>query len=219
MSLGSFLSALLADGRVQVAGDDRLPDEDFHRADELLAAFEREYRDDLPGTPPPISPPAARYGAVMLYRICQYLVFRDVATETIHHELGRALDEPLSPPVHYSVDLTFRFLPDAVKLCRGIAEGDPLVEEITRLGNRWPLSSVGMEECGEGPVDTFVDDPCLLRLYVDRIIARKDLGRLADPCVRAEAVRVLGGFPELAPEIADAVGATGGTVGQKEVTQ
>ena len=61
----------------------QLPEEECREADQLIADFERRYREDLPGTPPPLSRPAAHYGAVVLYRACQFLVFREV--DAGHH--------------------------------------------------------------------------------------------------------------------------------------
>jgi hypothetical protein len=209
MGLCSFLSALFADGRVRVADVDSPLDDEFGDAEQLLVDFEREYRDDLPGNPPPISLPAARYGACTLYRACQFLVYRDVDQPAIRQVLGRELDQPRCPSVDYSVDVTLRMLPDAVRLARAAASGDPLVEELVRLANQWPLSSVGIQEAGVGSIDTFAEDPCLLRLYVDRVIARRDVKRLADDRARAVAAQAIGAFDELAPGVATALVETG----------
>lgn len=215
MGLAPFLSALFADGRVHVAAGDPAPT-DTKRADMELAgtdqvdaellAFERDRRDDLPATPPAVELEAARYGALMLYRACQFLVFRDVDPETIQHELSREITGSLSPSSHYSVDLTLRYLPDVVRLACGASEEDPLVTELIRLSGQWPLSAVGISGAEAGDATAIVSDPCLLRLYVDRIIARQDLGRLNDEQVRAAAAQAIGAFPQLAPAVSAALG-------------
>ena len=97
MGLGAFLSALFADGRVRVASVESPLDDEMDRADELLVDLECAYRDDLPGHPPPLSLPAARYGAGMLYRACQFLVNRDIDPLDIRRELERKLDQPRCP--------------------------------------------------------------------------------------------------------------------------
>jgi hypothetical protein len=75
------------------------------------------------------------------------------------------------------------------------------VTGLTELARRWPLSSVGVKGLEGLDVSSFVGDPALLQLYVDRIIERADQSRLTDPRVN-EAVRTaLGGYPELAPAI------------------
>lgn len=205
MALVSFLTGVFADGRARVGNDAELPEPRLREATALLQTFEREYRDNLPGTPPQVDPSAALYGAVTLYRVCQFLVFRDVEAKTIQTLLNRDFKQPHTAAVHYSVDLTLRFLPDAFKLTAGKASGDPLLNELVALANRWPLSSVGMPDVDDAKADEFVDDPCLLRLYADRIIAKSDLTRLNHPRVKLEVERAIGSFPELAPTIAESL--------------
>jgi hypothetical protein len=188
-----------------VASPDSAWDDEIVDAGRLLAEFEREYRDDLPGTPPPLSLPAAVYGARMMYRACQFLAYRDIGAEVIRQELSQPIDQPIDSPVHYSVDVTLRFLPDAVRLVRAAASGDQLGDELVRLANHWPLSAVGIDGAEAGNLDTLVADPCLLQMYVDRILARGDVSRLADDRVKQVAARTLGAHPELAPAIAAAL--------------
>jgi hypothetical protein len=205
MSITSFLEALFADGRVRVGPENSFANGELRNVDDLLLGFERVYRDDLPGSPPPLSLAAARHGAILLYRICQFLVFRDLDGDTIHRELNRDLQEKLSPSVHYSVDLILRFLPDAMKLARAKSSDDPLVSESIRLAKRWPLSSVGIVQPEQAVLDTFIEDSCLARLYVDRILARGALELLADDRVRGEAECAIGAFPELAFNVAEII--------------
>jgi hypothetical protein len=104
--------------------------------------------------------------------------------------------------VHYSVDLTFRYLPDLVRIARTAASDDPLVGALRTWCRRWPLSSVGVAQLGEIELGPIAKSAGLMQMYVDRIIAREDLDRLAGGPAR-EAVRgTLGMYPELAPKIA-----------------
>ena len=205
MGIESFLSSLFQDGRVRVANEDPSDDE-LARVDDLLADFERQYRDDLPGTPPPVYRPAARFGAATLYCVCRFLALRDIDAAAIERALRAEPDLPRSPVSDYSVDLTLRFLPDVYRLAVAAAPGDPLAAEIVRLARRWPLSSVGIPAAEDAEAGTLFDDPCLGRLYVDRIIARRDSGRLNDPRVRAMVTASLGMYPDLAPDIARVCG-------------
>ena len=177
MSLGRFLSALFADGRVSVGESVALDETDVEGADRLLADEERRWRDEMPGAAPAYCGQAARHGAIVLYRACQFVVFRDMEADFIGQELDRDVGQRLSPSVHYSVDLTLRFLPDVVRLARGRSEEDPLVGHLIRLAGKWPLSAVGIEGAMEHEVATLVEDGCLLRLYADRIVAAR--GRAA----------------------------------------
>ena len=55
-------------------------------------------------------------------------------------------------------------------------------------------------------VDALAEHPCLLQMYVDRVIAVRDWPRLADTRVREAAQAAVGLYPDLAPEFARALG-------------
>jgi hypothetical protein len=141
----------------------------------------------------------------MLQRACQAVAFRDLGEAEIAGALGTACPGDDSPATHYSVDLTFRYLPDLLKLARSASEGDPLVSRLARWAGQWPLSSVGIAGAKPGRVEAIAGHPCLLWLYVDRIMARRDTSRLVDPRVRDCVRESLGMFPELAPEMVSAL--------------
>ena len=165
------------------------------------------------GLPPSFLLEAAHYGAEVLYTACQLLVFREVDAATIQQVLGRAWPGPDSPSTHYSVDLTLQYLPDVVRLAHGASAEDPLVTDLIKLAGRWPLSAVGIAGAEEGDVRAIVSDAGLLRVYVDRIIARRDFHRLANERVRDIALEAVGAFPELAPEVARVLGVSDLVVG------
>jgi hypothetical protein len=56
-------------------------------------------------------------------------------------------------------------------------------------------------------IDGFADHPALVMLYVDRVIARRDVSRLLDRRVRQRIQQALGMYAELAPELAAALDA------------
>jgi hypothetical protein len=103
------------------------------------------------------------------------------------------------------VDLTFRCLPSLVKMARSAAPSDPLLTHLARWAVEWPLSSVGMAVAGAIEIGPWTSDPCLLGLYVDRVIARGDASRLTNLQVREAVQQALGLFPELAPKMAAAI--------------
>ena len=137
----------------------------------------------------------------MFYRACQFVAFRDADEEVIAKTLTMACPEGEPPAVHYSVDLTFRFLPSLVKLAQSAAQDDPLLMHFDRWAMAWPLSSVGMTVPGPVQISPWTHDPCLLGLYVDRVIARGDATRLGDPIVREAVQQAIGPFSELAPKL------------------
>jgi hypothetical protein len=207
MGLNSFVAELFDRGQVRIAAGEAPSGEELSRTRELLVEFEKAYRLDLPGDPPELSLEAALWGATRLYRTCQFLVFRDLGAETIERELSVRCPGRANPATHYAVDLLFRFLPDAVKLARVASRDDPLVERLMLWAREWPLSSVGVAEVGPVKIDGFASDACLLALYVDRIIARRDTARLDDMRVRDGVRQALGLFSDLAPDVAKAIAA------------
>ncbi len=198
MELVDFVRTLLADGRVLVADIDVGTDNVGDDVVEQLVAFEAEYRQDLFGTPPPLSRRSAVCGMVALYQACRFLIYPQHDQQRVRQAFKIRWEKRCNASVHYSVDLTLRFLPDVVQRARRQAERSVLIDELLRLGGRWPLSSVGIEGVVPADVETLVAHPCLLQLYVDRIIARRDLARLNHPAVREAAERAWGMFPELA---------------------
>ncbi len=210
VTLSEFLNCLFTEGRVRVPRLAEISDKELRAADEVLSAFEQEYRQELPATPPPVHPPAARWAATMFYRACQFVAFRDAGEEIMARTMTVACPHGDPPSVHYSVDLTFRYLPGLVKLARSASQRDPLLTHLARWAVEWPLSSVGMAVIGPVQIGPWARDPCLLGLYVDRVIARGDAVRLSDRHVREAVQQAVGLFPELAPKMA-AAAANGAT--------
>ncbi len=202
VTLLEFLNCLFTDGRVRVPGLAEISDQELRAADGVLSAFEQEYRQELPATPPPVYLPAARWAATMFYRACQFVAFRDAGEGIMARTMAVPCPQGNPPSVHYSVDLTFRYLPDLVKLAQSAAQRDPLLTHLARLAVEWPLSSVGMRLTGPVEIGPWTNDPCLMGIYVDRVIARGDASRLTNLHVREAVQQALGLFPELAPKMA-----------------
>jgi hypothetical protein len=201
MSAVGFIHDLHDAGRVRVAPWGEIPD-DVPTAVRMLDATART---DLPGRPPPLHAATATWAFGLMYRAAQALIYRDVDEPTVRAALRVACPAPPSPTVCYSADLCFRVLPDLVSLARGLADEDPLLEELLALAARWPLSSVGVKGLPEVEVTAFIGDASLRKVYADRIIGCGDVARLADLQARRAVREALGAFPELAPAIAGAL--------------
>ena len=198
MSALDFVQSLADTGRVIVppALD---PPADLEPAVRMLDDMARA---DLAFEAPPLIPAAAQWALTLLYRGCQALVYRQIDAAAVSDGLSQPCPEKPSPAVHYSVDLSFRFLPDLFKLSRGVAREDPLVEGLLALGTQWPLSSVGIGEIEVAEIDSFFFDPCLRSLYIDRIIAREDHSRLNHSGVRQAIREALGAYDDFSPKLA-----------------
>jgi hypothetical protein len=202
MSLRLFLTGLWTSGQATVGAYAPLNTSELDEARSTLAELEASARLELPGQPPPFDPAAAVWAAVRLYRAAQLAVFRDLGEEVVKSELSGPCPYPLTPAVHYAVDLTHRYLPGLLALAKRAARNDPLVDRLHEWGRSWPLSSIGIPNLGPVDIAGFAEDPCLLRVYADRILAAGDAERLADPRA-AEAVRAAVGIhSELAGKLA-----------------
>ncbi len=197
-----FFESLFSEGRVHLSAATRPSPADVNAASEWILAFEPDYRRTLAGTPPAPDVAAVGWAARGFFRAAQLLVARNIGSEQVLADLSVPCPARPEPAVCYGVDLTWRFLPDLVRLARAASQNDPLVERLLAWCGEWPLSSVGVPGVTAGPLDGFVADPALRMLYVDRIMATGDVSRLNDRRVQEAARSALGAFPRLAPVIA-----------------
>lgn len=164
---------------------------DRELAVQILEAFEREYRLELPGVAPPLDMETALWAAERFLLACQFYVFRDVDRELVlaalpselPTELPAKLPAERRPATHYAVDLVFRFLPDLSRMAAAADPRDVLLSVLKQWGEQWPLSSVGMERVDptQLDLDPILSDACLSILYVDRVVAARDRSRAGDP--------------------------------------
>ena len=153
----AFVQSLLDTGRVKVPpGGEPLDD-----VDEAVAELDRAARTDAAFEPPALAVPVAAWALTTVYRAAQALVFREIDADAVRQMLAVPCPLPPSPSVHYSADLSLRYLPDLLALARGIAPDDPLVTGLTTLAQSWPLSSVGVPAAADADPTPFLDHPSL----------------------------------------------------------
>jgi hypothetical protein len=95
-------------------------------------------------------------------------------------------------------------------LVERLAADDPLADYLRQIGAEWPLSSVGVKGLSIASIDPFIDQPGLRQLYVDRILATGDTGRLSDARVALAARTALGAHAGLSPAVASELGIVAG---------
>lgn len=206
--LSQFLADLWRGQPVRVGRPEPVAESDMQAALGELVQLEQEYRLELPGQPPVLegeTAEAAAWALVSLYLACSLAVYRDFGEDQIAKLLGKPEPDAKLAATHYGVDLTFRFLPEVLKLAKGAAADDPLVKWLHGWAGNWPLSSVGITGVEVDP-SSLCQSPCLLGLYVDRILATSDESRLDDPVVREAVAAAIGDYGELSPKLAAAVG-------------
>jgi hypothetical protein len=192
VTLSQFLERLFEDGRVMVSAPQPLPADELQAAEGTLAALDAVYRLDLPGEPPPLAMTAARWAAASLFHACQFVAFRNAGEEMIAAAFVAPVPTAESAALNYSVDLTFRFLPDLMRLARSDAENDPLLGYLRQWAVDWPLSSVGIPDVAPSSIEPIVNHRCLMNIYCDRIIARNDRSRRGDPRIEEAVAQALG---------------------------
>lgn len=201
----SFLRQLFADGVVRVGDPDEPINTQRDAALDCLKEAELLYRADFPGEPPKLDERVALWAAELFYRACQLVVHRELGKANIIAAFADPCPGPLTASAHYSVDLTWQFVSDLYRLSGHIAPGDPLLNAIEQFVQAWPLSSVGVSQAPVALSSEIAAHPGLLQLYVDRILAARQLSRLDDPRVRVAAQAALGLHAHLAPDLASAL--------------
>lgn len=198
MGLGSFVRDLRESRPVRISGPDGASDADLG---EELAEMEAIARQHLPGPAPDWSPVWAEWAFRDLYLLTRALGRRgpNVLPSPLPLDEGTGR----TPVIAWSVDLAFRHLPALAELAdRGSSPG--LRRALEERGRAWPLSSVGMSGLEPGScTPDFAEHPTLLRLYVDRILARRDFSRAEPPSVRQGLGVALGDRRELCTELYD----------------
>jgi hypothetical protein len=202
MTLPAFLQTLQRAGRVQIETAALPEGAEREAARPVLRELDARVRLEFPGEAPPLQAEAALWGAVQLYRACQFLVHRETSAALITETLATPCPWPLEAPVTYALDLTFCHLGSVLRLARGLSPEDPLVAGLQDLASRHPYSSVGIPDTAPVEPGPFLEHPGMLQVYTDRILQARDLERLHHPAVRAAADRTLGAHPELCPEAA-----------------
>jgi len=212
MSFARFLEALRGDGAVRLADATPPRPAEVEAARPRLAELLAETSAEWPGPLPPAEPAATAWAAELLYRGAQALAFRDVEADVVAGALARPCPAPPGPAAIHSADAFLRYVPELLRLARGVAPGDPLVRGLLDVARAWPLSSVGArgldpERLDEEQLAAIAAHAGLRRRYVDRILATDDVARLGPGPVREAARAALGGHPELAPAVARALAA------------
>lgn len=204
MRFVDFLGRLLLDGRAEVPGRLGPLDAGERQAGgEFLVDFEVQYRATLPGTPPRLNVAAAVWAAERFLQACQFLVLRELPAEAMDDLWA---EDPWGgsgeSEVHYSVDLSYRFLPDLWRQARIASTADPLLVHLLGWSVQWPLSSVGVADVRGFDLAPIQRSPSLVTMYVDRIITRRDHQRLTEPRTRQWIGESLGMHSHLAGELA-----------------
>jgi hypothetical protein len=116
---------------------------------------------------------------------------RDLGEEAVNGLLT-PYNDVISPEAILSVDLSFRYLPNLMGLAKGLAPEDVLVKRLREAAVQWPFSSVGMKMDEELNIDVIMNNTCVRRAYIDRIITARDIKRCNNTQVNEYIQEALG---------------------------
>jgi hypothetical protein len=193
MLLTAFLYDLLTTGAVTLAGQPGpFESADLRAAEAKLRAYHAEDALELPHAAPAFDAAAARWAAQLLYHTVQLALLRELDEAVIGQCLTDFAGE-ITPEATYSADLTLRYLPDLLRLAKGLAPGDALVARLLALARQWPFSFVGTAPDAMEAEAAVLAHPALRQAYLDRIIRLKDRARAGQPHLVPLVQAALGG--------------------------
>ena len=193
MSISLFAQNLFESGTAH-AGTWNDQDKDSEALEAIVQQAHLRARTEAAYVPPELDVAAAVWSLKVLAWGCSVFVDRTEVDTDLPKSLVEQEPKGQSPAEHWSVDLGFRFLHSLIVRCRRIGPYDSLVEQLTSVGTRWPLATVGLNtEVNSSKLELLLSDHCLRSMLVDRVVERND-EQLAE-------------HPLLTPHIARAVGA------------
>lgn len=194
MQLVQFIQDIIQQGKVTVDGQvTPFSDEDKQAATQRLREYYELQKQELTATVPAFDGPAAIWAAGFLYRAVQLVMLRDLGDEVVN-KLLTPYDGAVTPEAVLSVDLSFRYLPNLVGLAKGLAPEDVLVKRLHEAAVQWPFSSVGMKVEGDFNLDVILNNTCVRRSYIDRIITARDIKRSNNPQIKEYIKEELGDY-------------------------
>lgn len=192
MQLEQFIQDIFQQGKVTVdANVTPFTDEDLQAATQRLLEQYDHQKLELTATVLAFDATAAVWAAGYLYRAVQLVMLRDLGEEAVN-SLLTPYEGAVSAEAVLSVDLSFRYLPNLMGLAKGLAPEDVLVKRLKDTAVQWPFSSVGMTLEEELNIEVIMNNACVRRSYIDRIITARDIKRCSNPQVNEYIQEALG---------------------------
>ncbi|MEM9941260.1 MAG: hypothetical protein AAF939_06685 [Planctomycetota bacterium] len=143
-----FVNDLMSGGSLKMPRLKPWKVDELQQTEQVLVDLELDYRNSLPGLPPPFAADWAVWASQALFRVVQFYTFREYPDREVIEELKNtsevAPESGRDSSAHYSVDFLFRFIPDLWNLIRLRDGSDPLLLIVQQWAIQWPLSSVGI---------------------------------------------------------------------------
>lgn len=166
--------------------------EDEQLVTEFLGIEYETENINYPFTAPPFNAAAALWAAKTTYTFGQLILYRE-HTEIILPQLLPAYEGTLDAGSILSADLCLRFLPELIPVIRNIDSEDSLLQLLKDLLKQWQYSAIGYEvNATNADLFAVTENDCLLQLYADRVIAKKDMQKAMQPVVLQKIKASLG---------------------------
>lgn len=164
---------------------------------EATGYLQEEYRKEsleYPYSAPPFDPAAALWAAKTMNMAAQLLLYRENKPEDLE-SFFPAYEKEINGSAMLSADLCLRFLPGTVKEMKLIDSMDSIILLLERILIQWHYSGISYPLDPEKPdLQTVTNDPCLLQLYLNRILHYKNIKLALHPLFRERISANLGLF-------------------------
>lgn len=198
--LSTFIDQLHADGIVAVMSTGPSVESDLRDLEAALTrACDRAVLDAPAGMPTADRQSTCRAFAV-LYDLCRFVINRHLLIESLTAAAVPWDSSAATSEQVFGVDVAFRHLHAVHRQAAERNQRDPLVQQLLLHARAWPLAAVGIPGTGDDP-GTLLEHAGLRALYIDRLIARGDVGRARHPRVLPHLRAALGAFPALVPAL------------------
>ncbi len=159
--------------------------------------LEQKYENEslnYPFDAPPFDKEAATWAAKTIYYAAQFLAHRGEEPKNLHQFFGDFKGE-LTPSVLISADVSLRFLPFIIKELEYIDFDDWLVKLLKTQLEKFPYTTIGHDldiELKEEKLAKLFQNDCFRTLYIDRVIAQKDISLTAHKIIHENVAIHLG---------------------------
>jgi MoxR-vWA-beta-propeller ternary system domain bpX4 len=167
-------------------------DEDVQLVTDFL---EIEYEAEVlnaPNNAPLFDAKAAVWAAKMIYTACQLILYRENKEDELP-SLFPSFDHAINAGTIFSADLCLRFLPQVITETKHIDPDDKLINILEAILKQWHFSSIGYNlKTADLNFEIIFGNECLQKLYVDRVIEKKDTAKAALPNIQEKVKEIFG---------------------------
>lgn len=139
----------------------------------FLSKFYQEEAVGYPGAAPEFHQASADWSAKILFHASQLVMYRAHSGESLIQFIPPYEGE-MTPAAMITADLCLRFIPSILAHLEQIDLEDELIPLLKALLRQWHFSGLLSDVSLEGvELDPILQDECLTKLYIDRIIEQK----------------------------------------------